>query len=489
MNQVVWFKRDLRVHDHAPLHLAMRKGPVLPLYIIEPELWQNPEMSLRHYQFLCECLADLHIQLQSLGLELIIQVGIAKDILDHIHHTVGIQTLWSHQETGLEWTFMRDLSIQQWTSKNNIPWQELPQHGVIRRLKSRNAWASLWHQYMHQPLSSAPQSSIMTPFITHSIPTSTDLNLTPDHCQYRQLGGRTEGLKVLHSFLQHRARGYRKNISSPLSAHDGCSRLSAHIAFGTLSMREIYQKTQQAISHTSDSFMAHSLKGFVSRLHWHCHFIQKFEDDPSIEYKNLHPVYDEIRQDDFNQAFFDAWAQGQTGFPLVDACMRSLTQTGWLNFRMRAMLISFSSYHLWLHWKQPSSHLARLFVDFEPGIHYSQIQMQSGTTGINALRIYNPIKQSSDQDPLGKFIKQWVPELASVPQTLIHTPWLAKNHQYPKPLVDEKIQRLYASKTIYTLRKSIKHKNETQPIIQKHASRKKRKIHKDQPPEQTEFML
>jgi len=128
-------------------------------------------------------------------------------------------------------------------------------------------------------------------------------------------------------------------------------------------------------------------------------------------------------------------------------------------------------------------------VDFEPGIHYSQIQMQSGTTGINALRIYNPIKQSGDQDPLGQFIKQWVPELASVPQTLIHTPWLAKNQQYPKPLVDEKIQRLYASKTIYTLRKSIKHKNETQPIIQKHASRKKRKIRKDQPPEQTEFML
>ena len=100
--------------------------------------------------------------------------------------------------------------------------------------------------------------------------------------------------------------------------------------------------------------------------------------------------------------------------------MRFLQANGWINFRMRAMLISFAAYDLWLHWQRPAHHLAQLFVDFEPGIHYPQVQMQSGTTGINTLRIYNPIKQSKDQDPTGEFIRRWVPECAGFDQLRIH---------------------------------------------------------------------
>jgi deoxyribodipyrimidine photolyase len=118
-----------------------------------------------------------------------------------------------------------------------------------------------------------------------------------------------------------------------------------------------------------------------------------------------------------------AWQAGRTGYPLVDACLRSLVATGWLTFRMRALVVSFASYSLWLHWRPTGLFLARHFLDFEPGIHWSQLQMQSGTTGINTLRIYNPTKQALEQDPGGVFIRRWVPELAGVPSVFVHMPW------------------------------------------------------------------
>ena len=144
---------------------------------------------------------------------------------------------------------------------------------------------------------------------------------------------------------------------------------------------------------------------------------------------------------------------------MINACMRALTATGWLNFRMRSMLMSFTVYHLWLNWKGPALHLAHLFTDYEPGIHYGQVQMRSGTTGINAVRVYNPIKQSLDQDPEGAFIRCWVPELCDMPSGLIHTPWFApdKIGGYPKPLVEEKQARTQTLSTSYSPSEAVRH--------------------------------
>jgi deoxyribodipyrimidine photo-lyase len=116
-----------------------------------------------------------------------------------------------------------------------------------------------------------------------------------------------------------------------------------------------------------------------------------------------------------------------------------------------------------------------MFIDYEPGIHYSQVQMQSGTTGINAIRIYNPIKQGVDQDPEGIFIRQWIPELCDIDQAFIHSPWQAENqmNDYPMPIVDEKIARKAAADQIYGLRKNnASHKEIAQKVISKHGSRK-----------------
>lgn len=477
---LVWFKRDLRIVDHAPLFEALKKGNVLPLYIIEPELWQQEDMSYRHYMFLRECLEELNEELSQIGQGLIIKSGDAIKVMEYFLNNCNITALWSHQETWNGWTYKRDLKVKKFLKEYGIPWNEFEGHGVIRRLHDRNGWASKWYQKMKKTILSAPKKLSPQKAVSEPIPAAEKLGLINDNCIYRQKGGRKEGLKLLNSYLLKRGENYSKEMSSPLTAFESCSRLSTHLAFGTLSMREVFHATQKRTDEIKNLPKSEkgswpiAMRSFSGRLRWHCHFIQKLEDEPRIEFENMHSAYDGVRDDEFNYEYFEAWKAGKTGYPMVDACMRALKATGWLNFRMRAMLMSFASYHLWLHWRKPALYLARLFTDYEPGIHYSQCQMQSGTTGINTIRIYNPIKQGIDHDPHGLFIKKWVKELVDMPKEDIHTPW--QNgillNDYPMPIVEEKTARKKASEKLYALRKSTQHKSEALFIVNKHGSRK-----------------
>ncbi len=221
------------------------------------------------------------------------------------------------------------------------------------------------------------------------------------------------------------------------------------------------------------------MHSFQGRLHWHCHFMQKLEDEPRLEFENLHRAYDGLRQPSgSDDTRLNAWRKGETGLPFVDACMRYLAATGWLNFRMRAMLTAFASYHLWLDWRAPGLHLARQFTDYEPGIHWPQIQMQSGTTGINTVRIYNPVKQGYDQDPTGDFVRKWVPELATLDGPVVHEPWkhisaeTVLDQSYPMPIVDHQQAARNARQKIYGIRKGANYRKAADAIQAKHGSRK-----------------
>ena len=159
---------------------------------------------------------------------------------------------------------------------------------------------------------------------------------------------------------------------------------------------------------------------------------------------------------------------------MIDASMRALQATGWINFRMRAMLMSFACYQLWLPWRLPAIHLARLYTDYEPGIHYYQCQMQSGATGANSIRIYNPIKQGIEHDPNARFIKRWLPELEKVSPARIHEVLSINSFcpEYPAPVVDEKKARKKAAELIFEVRSSPSFKAKANRILQKHGSRK-----------------
>ncbi len=478
--QIVWFKRDLRVFDNEALKKACDKGPILPLYIFEEDLWKKSPMCIKHFTFLKQSLDDLNNDLESLGQTLIIENNNAIEVFKEYKEKYNIKTVWSHQETWNYWVKKRNNKLSEWFSFNNIRWIEVVQNGVIRNLKSREGWAKKWNIRMNEKVFSAVTELDQTSNKIYKVPTYKELGLKEEKNTNFIIGGRKEGLKLLKSFLYNRSKNYSLEMSSPVTAILSCSKLSAHISFGNLSIKEIFQMANKRIEILKNSSLKEnnvwtkSIKSFLKRLHWHCHFIQKLEDDPTIEFKNMHSLYDGLREEEFNEKFFVAWKNGITGFPFLDACMRSLKFNGWINFRMRAMLMSFASYHLWLHWKYTADFLATLFIDYEPGIHYTQSQMQSGTTGINSIRIYNPIKQGKDHDPKGLFIRKWIPELSNIPQKDIHTPWLSKVKlkNYPLPLVDESTARKEAAKRIYNIRNSKKFKEQSKNIYLKHGSRK-----------------
>jgi deoxyribodipyrimidine photo-lyase len=480
---LVWFKRDLRVRDHEPLVQALAHTDALALYIIEPEWLQSPECDTMHVEFALACLAELREALARRGLPLWVRVGSAVPVLTQLRQEVGYTHVLSHEETGSGWSYARDLAVADWYRGAGVTWQEFAQTGVIRRLRDRAGWAARWQARMDAPLSrlAGDFRAAVGPDM-QALPTLASLGLAP-HGKTLQAAGETAARETLRSFLQERGRGYRRAISSPLSAEAGCSRLSPHLAFGTISLRTVHQAVERAIATTPDPALTRDLRGFAGRLRWHCHFMQKLESEPQIEFRNFARACDGLREGDFDQARFAAWCEGRTGYPMVDACMRSLRATGWLNFRMRSMLVSFASYHLWLHWRETGLFLARQFLDFEPGIHWSQMQMQSGTTGINTLRMYSPTKQAKDQDPQGLFIRRWVPELARVPLPYLAEPWMMPapvqdlagcriGQDYPAPIVDEKSALRAAKERMYGLRQQDAARKEASAVQARHGSRK-----------------
>ena len=472
---IVWLKRDLRTFDHEPLfHAENENENYILIYLFEPTLLAQPDSALRHQQFIYHSILDINSILRKVNRSVHTFYADAKDVFAYLTERYTINKVFSYQENGTRISWNRDKEVSTILKKNGVKWLQFENQAVKRGITNRIGWDNQWYQFAHSELVTNTYSE--SNFILEKMPFQylpKALKEQLDYPSQFQPAGQTFALKYLNSFVKERGINYSKHISSPMLSRQSCSRLSVYLAWGNISIRQAFQIIKNGPHYKS---YKRSFDACLARLKWRSHFIQKFETDCNYEYQCINKGYEQMQYDN-NDEFLQKWKEGKTGFPLVDACMRCLKSTGWINFRMRAMLVSFLCHHLNQNWRRGVYHMASLFLDYEPGIHFTQFQMQAGVTGINSIRIYNPVKQSQENDPEAKFIKKWVPELKALSNPFVHQPWKltpidliskAINLNYPPPIVESVRAVKRSREQLWALRKDAIVKEESKKLLAVH---------------------
>ena len=472
---LIWFRRDLRLNDSEIVTKATEdRQQVLPFFIIDPWFYQQPEVSAARVKFLFESLADLDRNLQARGSRLYLFAGNSIEIMRDLTTALTKQDLqpqlFFHRDVQVDYGIDRDRAILEFYQQQNLK-THIGLNHFIQQQENYDLWWRDYHDYQkrspyHLPL------QINTPSLNLDLPQLTIDELKQQYgslitdASYRYLGGESFAQKTLASFVSHRYQGYHWKMSRPWQAQQGAtSHLSAHLDFGTISARTVYQAANRLLEQIPPKSKAqYSVKTFLDRLRWHDKFTQRHYHHPELAWQNRYREFDrwysaaELEPD--KQELFTAWCEGKTGYPLVDASMRQLNQIGWMNFRMRAMCVTFLTINCGVSWHHGARYFMSRLVDGNIAINHWQWQAQAGSLNpmSKTFRIYNPTKNLQDKDPTLQFVYCWIPELRGHSMSQI----LAGEYKsdYLQPILDWKQTRKVNGKVVADLRKEVRERLE-----------------------------
>jgi deoxyribodipyrimidine photo-lyase len=435
---VVWHREHLRLTDHPAVAAAAEADSLLPVFVFDPSFYGDRGLACdARIGFLHDCLADLDAQYRAVGdAGLTLAHGDPIAVLERFRDA-GWDVVTAATPSG-RYGLERDRRARSEAGVSFVDGDGLAR-GVDRPRDGWREHVETWladDHYTWNP-DAVSVRAVDTGVTIEDVEVAYDIE--PAKSRVPE-GGTTAARRTLAAFVD-RIREYPGNISSPVDAREGTSGLSPYLKFGCLSVRQVYQYVAATAPECRGTEM------FVSRLFWNKHYEQKLEDWPGWLDTAVNPVLEGFNADRRNEDLIDAWKAGETGYPMVDASMRCLAETGWLNFRMRALCVSFYYHLLQQPWQVGADWFHHHLVDSVASINYTQWQSQCGLVGRPTMRRYNPRKQVRDQDPEGEFIRRWVPELEPLPDEYLdrpeRTPLAVQSEcgviigeTYPRPVVD-----------------------------------------------------
>jgi len=445
-----WLRRDLRLADNRTLHQALTDaGAVIPVFVLDPALLESRTLAEGRRQFLFDSLADLNEQLRIRGSRLILRQGDPARELGRLASETSAAAIYFHADI-TPFARRRDRRVTELLAAEGLRVASFPDAYMAapdQVLKGDGRPYSVFTPYSRRfdrVVTILPRVAVPGRLDTPAdIPSLDPADSAPARNNRFARGGETEAQRLLRAFLRRpdglsRYAGTRNDI-----ALDSTSHLSPHLHFGTISVRELVRSARAMQARSG----VRNVDLWIRELVWREFFAQVLWHVPHAARGSFRPEYADLGWEN-DEAKFVAWCEGRTGYPIVDAAMRQLNETGWMHNRARMIVASFLTKDLLIDWRWGERYFMQHLVDGDLASNNGGWQWAAGT-GTDAqpfFRIFNPVEQGRRYDPQGACIRRWIPELARVPARYLHAPWTmplgaASRAGYPDPIVDHAAQR------------------------------------------------
>jgi deoxyribodipyrimidine photo-lyase len=470
---LVWLRRDLRCDDHAALHHALRAArQVWCCFVFDSDILDALPRADRRVEFIRDSLVALDAQLRALGLQnntsgvgLIVRHGKAVEALPRLAAQLGVQAVYANHDDE-PYALARDAHVRGALADAGIALHTSKDHVVFERdevltlsggsysvfTPYKNNWIKKVTPYFLKAYPVATHATALAAVpesVGNGVPSLSDLGFQPTNLGALKIPVGSAGAQALFADFLHRIDDYHATRDFP--AVKGPSYLSMHLRFGTISIRQLARAAHQRMVAAS-----RGAEVWLSELIWRDFYHQVMHHHPHAMARAFKPEYDAIHWEHGKhaQALFAAWCEGRTGYPLIDAAMAQINQTGYMHNRLRMVVASFLVKDLGIDWRWGERYFAEHLNDFDLAANNGGWQW-AASTGCDAqpyFRIFNPVSQSEKFDAEGKFIRRYLPQLAGLPNKAIHAPWLAKpidlaaaeialGKHYPLPIVQHDLAR------------------------------------------------